>query len=380
VDPTSAAVPSLGLAAVLTYGLATRVHRLPGRALPAGERDLLQEVAAAAGTGALITCLWYALPTPAVATGWAAVGLVLVEIGSALARPGLRVQGHLAVGLAVGRLLLANFTGVGETAGVSHRLLTVVPMVGLCYYLAAQQRAEARASSWELRLGSVYLWAAAILAVLLIRFEVGRVLAVVGWALLMLGLLIAGLRLDLRDLRWQSYALAAILVLRSWVTNFYAPESLAGWAGRIATGTIVILSLYLAHGLSPRRPPERRDVGPWWERPFAYFDQHARTLFATLATVLLTVLLAYEVSGRFLTVAWGLEGIALAGAGFALRERSLRLSGLALLGACVLKVFLYDLRELETLFRILSFIVLGLVLLGVSLAYTRFRDDLRRYL
>jgi uncharacterized membrane protein len=96
--------------------------------------------------------------------------------------------------------------------------------------------------------------------------------------------------------------------------------------------------------------------------------------------VLLTVLLAYEVSGRFLTVAWGLEGIALAGAGFALRERSLRLSGLALLGACVLKVFLYDLRELETLFRILSFIVLGLVLLGVSLAYTRFRDDLRRYL
>jgi uncharacterized membrane protein len=35
---------------------------------------------------------------------------------------------------------------------------------------------------------------------------------------------------------------------------------------------------------------------------------------------------------------------------------------------------------LETLFRILSFIVLGLVMLGVSLVYTRFRDHLRRYL
>jgi predicted membrane protein DUF2339 len=380
VDPRWAAPPSLGLAALLTYGLATRVHRLADRALPVRERALLWEGATAAGTGALLTCLWYALPTPTVALGWAAVGLVLVEVGNALPASALRVQGHLAVGLAVGRLLLANFTGVGETAGVSHRLLTVVPVVVLCYFLAARQRDDDPASAGAGRLGSAYFWVAAGLAVLLVRFEVGRVLAVVGWAILMLGLLVAGLRLNVRDLRWQSYALAAILVVRSWVTNFYAPESLAGWAGRIATGTTVILSLYLAQGASPRRPLETGDAAAWRERPFLYFDHHARTLFGTLATVLLTVLLAYEVSGRLLTVAWGLEGIALAGAGFALRERSLRLSGLALLGACVLKVFLYDLRELETLYRILSFIVLGLVLLGVSLVYTRFRDHLRRYL
>jgi uncharacterized membrane protein len=38
------------------------------------------------------------------------------------------------------------------------------------------------------------------------------------------------------------------------------------------------------------------------------------------------------------------------------------------------------LRNLETLPRIFSFIVLGLLLVGVSWIYTRFRDQVRRYL
>jgi len=46
----------------------------------------------------------------------------------------------------------------------------------------------------------------------------------------------------------------------------------------------------------------------------------------------------------------------------------------------VLKLFLYDLRELETIQRIFSFIVLGLILVGVSWMYTRFRDRIQRYL
>ena len=36
--------------------------------------------------------------------------------------------------------------------------------------------------------------------------------------------------------------------------------------------------------------------------------------------------------------------------------------------------------KLETINRILSFIVLGLILVGVSWMYTRFRDRIQRYL
>jgi uncharacterized membrane protein len=47
---------------------------------------------------------------------------------------------------------------------------------------------------------------------------------------------------------------------------------------------------------------------------------------------------------------------------------------------CILKLFLYDLRNLETIYRILSFVALGLILLGVSWIYTRFRERVSRYL
>jgi hypothetical protein len=96
------------------------------------------------------------------------------------------------------------------------------------------------------------------------------------------------------------------------------------------------------------------------------------------ASVLGAVLIDQEVSGSVLTLAWGALALALLGAGFAVRERPLRLQGLALFLLCVLKLFVYDLRNLETPFRILSFVALGLILLGVSWAYTRFRTHVQK--
>ncbi len=58
----------------------------------------------------------------------------------------------------------------------------------------------------------------------------------------------------------------------------------------------------------------------------------------------------------------------------------LRLSGLALLFLCILKLFAYDLQQLEALARILSFVVLGLVLLAVSWVYTTYREQIRKLL
>ena len=57
-----------------------------------------------------------------------------------------------------------------------------------------------------------------------------------------------------------------------------------------------------------------------------------------------------------------------------------RLSGLALFLICIGKLFLHDLRELDTLSRILSFLVLGVVMMAASWVYTRYREKLRRLL
>ena len=99
-----------------------------------------------------------------------------------------------------------------------------------------------------------------------------------------------------------------------------------------------------------------------------------------LAALIVAGALFNQVSGGMLTLSWSLEGIGLLALGFAARERSLRLSGLTTLLMCVGKVFFYDLRNLETLYRIFSFVGLGAILLLVSWIYTRFKEQLRKYL
>ena len=68
----------------------------------------------------------------------------------------------------------------------------------------------------------------------------------------------------------------------------------------------------------------------------------------------------------------GLTGIVL---GLLWNERLLRLGGLALLLLAAAKVFAYDLSELESIYRALSFIALGLLLLGGAFAYQRIRKE-----
>jgi len=58
------------------------------------------------------------------------------------------------------------------------------------------------------------------------------------------------------------------------------------------------------------------------------------------------------------------------------KKRQVRILGIFLLAVTIVKVFLSDLAELETLYRIGSFIVLGILLLIVSYGYNRYRHSL----
>jgi uncharacterized membrane protein len=218
-----------------------------------------------------------------------------------------------------------------------------------------------RLREWERPLDRPYLYSAAGLIALLLYRELQAPFIGIGWALLALALLAIGRTLDLRDLRYQSYLLAALAFARTLLLEFSSPQIFASVDERILTGAMVAICLFAAQLIIPQ------------ERP-------SRLYYSLLSTILATALLYQEVSGSMLTVAWGIEGAVLLGLGFLLRDRTFRLSGLVLFLVCVGKLFLYDLRELETLYRILSFFVLGVILVGVSWLYTRFRDQIQRYL
>ena len=61
--------------------------------------------------------------------------------------------------------------------------------------------------------------------------------------------------------------------------------------------------------------------------------------------------------------------------GLVRRQATVRLGGLALLAVAIVKVWTYDLAELDELARVLSFVGLGLLLLVGSFAYARIKPE-----
>jgi uncharacterized membrane protein len=74
-----------------------------------------------------------------------------------------------------------------------------------------------------------------------------------------------------------------------------------------------------------------------------------------------------------LSIAWLIYSLILMGAGILRKRPALRLIAFALFGLSILKIFLFDLSFLGTLYRIFSFIGLGAILLLVSYLYQRYK-------
>ena len=94
---------------------------------------------------------------------------------------------------------------------------------------------------------------------------------------------------------------------------------------------------------------------------------------------LVLVVVAYALSGYwqgFVTGAFATVGLLLGGAlfwlGIRFASRELRLAALAVIGLTTLKVFLVDMSGLVGLLRVLSFLGLGLALIGLGAVYQRF--------
>ena len=207
----------------------------------------------------------------------------------------------------------------------------------------------------------IYGFAGAGMLALIAGYEIDEPLWGRAWLALGVAAFAVGWWRRLFDFRAQGYALAALGAVASALYAPHPPMALAAAA---------VMGYALAFCATHPEPGR-----------FAEEEANLLRLAGSIGgTFFVALLLWVEVSGSLLTVAWGVEGAVLLAAGFPLRDRVLRLSGLALLFLCILKLFLWDLRQLDTVPRIISFLVLGLILVGVSWVYTRFRERVERYL
>jgi len=70
---------------------------------------------------------------------------------------------------------------------------------------------------------------------------------------------------------------------------------------------------------------------------------------------------------------WGLYSIILVSIGIIRRFRSIRIMAILLFAVTILKVFLFDLQQMEKIYRIVASIGLGVLLLVVSMMYQKYR-------
>jgi uncharacterized membrane protein len=81
-----------------------------------------------------------------------------------------------------------------------------------------------------------------------------------------------------------------------------------------------------------------------------------------------------------LTALWLVYAVVLLVVGIARRSRAVRLGGLALIAVSIIKVFVYDVFTLSTLYRIVAFVGLGILLLVGGFLYQRYSARIKEFL
>ena len=189
------------------------------------------------------------------------------------------------------------------------------------------------------------------------------------WVLCVAGLSLLALAAWLKNR--EALVFSGLFLVVGFVVWF--AQGIAGINGIYWPNALALLAV-LAAQQAMRRQPERLTL-PW----------HADSALVVVAGIALWLFVSRWVvmtSGAhfLLTVSWAGLAVGLFATGFALRERMHRWLGLGILACAVGRVFLSDVWKLEQIYRILSFIALGVVLLALGFIYNKYQDKIRPWL
>ncbi|MEE8143739.1 MAG: DUF2339 domain-containing protein, partial [Planctomycetota bacterium] len=312
----------------------------------------------------------------------ALLAIFLVRLAARYAmEPWFLLHGLATALLAGAHLFLANLQlDENVIQGLSFRMLTVLPVLGTLFYvrsdlsgLPLQLRSLGRfdftGPAWDATASLAITIVAA-----LIHFEVAPELVAALWAAAGFAALTLGHAARDRSLAISGHLLLLFAGIRGITVNPSLMGSLLGIPIRFLASVPVALLLLAASELS------RWQNGRATPRLFAMIFKLSRAVYPWIFTFFVAAYIFHRVEGPWRTFAWSLQGGLILALGFSFTSRHLRLAALTLLALCIGKAFLYDVRGIDPIYRVLSFIILGLVLIGVSLIYTRFRQKIMEYL
>ena len=318
---------------------------------------------------------------------WAAEGPVLLYLGYRYRYYPLRVGGLLVLAIAVCRLFIYEWplhTGEfvpflnGSFAGA----FSLPVAIACAAYIHARWRAAGRKSDDELMVISGI--AAGMLGLLLLQNEtggwlrnlnqemLGREVVTTMWALGGLLFVLAGVRLARRAVAWTG----ACLLLLAGIACVYLYADATSYALFVNARFGAAVFLFACQALAWWAAYRRKMWMPLQQVLFGSGEVAIFVLFSTEVYLFGKLYLSNATQSTWLahmllSIAWAVYASGLLCGGFLRRSRGMRITALGIFCLVALKMLLFDLAELQQIYRILSFFIVGLLMIGASYLYNR---------
>ncbi|MEZ0371761.1 MAG: DUF2339 domain-containing protein [Candidatus Sericytochromatia bacterium] len=307
---------------------------------------------------------------------WVAESVILTICSYKLKVKALRYSQYAINGLAGGKLLILDLA-MGLLAGKVLGPMEVFVYgftLGTFYLLGLYlNKNRELLEKYEQPFPGLYIGAATVGSLMLSFVCLSGYVMTLSWILL-LGALIGLMARDLsfEALRRTVYGVALLVIFKAMsfdLAGFGVPAD-GQWMFRTLNYLILIglfhgLAIYLEK-IYPQHPAQ-----------LSASEMKLPGLYAWIGTLFLAVFVTLQLSSYWISIGWAFAALLLLVPGFVFNRKAFRLHGMALLAVAIAKVFLLDMASLEPLYKTLSFIILGLILLGVAFIYSRYRDKLR---
>jgi hypothetical protein len=328
--------------------------------------------------------MWYELQPISVAVAWALFALVLFELGQLRDIRQIRLQAYTGLLASFVRIFFVNLTAgtTGELFGP--RMTTVAPLALIYFFVYSQMKLSDKDEESRWSIDTILAYVGSLTIASLLYFQVPGGWIATAWSVMVFCLLAASLLLNREVFLHQGLLLSLAAFSRGVMHNLFGASYFADgtWTGRyLELGTAIFVmfaALPIALRLKNKYLPEPKKGR--LRNLLAKLSSRPEQVMFFVPVLLLTLMLYLKMRSGMVTVAWGLEGVFVILLALAVGERSFRLSGLTLLLLCVGKIMLIDAWQLQPRDRYVTFIILGLALLGVSFLYSKYRESIRQFL
>jgi len=265
------------------------------------------------------------------------------------------------------KLLSVDFSTGSKVLIFGHNISweKVISLVGsismaFCFFLARYSKQKQLLSNLELALCNIFSALSTFYLTLFIWLIINPKWLTLSLSIELSILFTLGFLLSDKYLRIYSFVLILILAVRfCFIDNYHSiPETLK-WTIIL----IELLSLYSVYFLYKK-------VG--FKSSLFGFEENNRTVVFVIATFLLVFTIYMYILRPWTTLSLGLAGAVLFLTGFLSKDRTFRFGGFVIFAITMFRVIFVDLSMLHIIYKIVSFIVLGILFLGISFIYTKY--------